>query len=112
MLASVLAYAFCASVASGATAPIEQRGAHPGFVQKVKSGEFTRARASWWGWNGDDDTAALQAAIDSGVKTLIIDRMDGPWNVRPIKMPLVGRTVMFEDGAMVGPTSTAAGAAF
>ena len=101
MLASVLAYAFCASVVSGTTEPIEQRGAHPEFVQKVKSGEFTRARASWWGWNGDDDTVALQAAIDSGVKTLIIDRMDGPWNVRPIKMPLVGRTVVFEDGTVV-----------
>ena len=78
-----------------------QKGARPDLVEKVKAGEFVRARASWWGWNGDDDTAALQAAIDSGVKTLVVDRMDGPWSVRPLKMPLVGRTVELEAGAVV-----------
>ena len=75
-----------------------QKGGHPEFVAKVKDGVFSRARASWWGWNGEDDTAALQAAIDSGVKTLVIDHMDGPWNVRPIKAPIVDRKVVFEEG--------------
>ena len=83
-----------AVVSAGAFAATPAR---PELVAKVAAGELKEARASWWGWNGEDDTAALQAAIDSGVPKLVVDRMDGAWVVKPI----FGRgeqTIVFEKG--------------
>ncbi len=52
----------------------------------VKSGKLTQAKASWWGFNTEDSTQSLQAAIDSGVKRLVVDRQASPWIVCPIKL--------------------------
>lgn len=77
-----------------------QAPVRPDLISKVASGELKEARASWWGWNGEDDTAALQAAIDSGVQRLIVDRMDGAWAVKPLE-GRSNQTIVFEDGAEV-----------
>lgn len=37
-------------------------------------------------WNGVDDTAAVQAAIDAGSKYVIFDQQAGPWVVTPLKL--------------------------
>ncbi len=55
-------------------------------IDLVKSGKTDVGRASWWGFDAEDSTEALQAAIDSGVKTLIVDSLGKPWIVRPIKL--------------------------
>lgn len=69
-------------------------------VAKVKSGEVTEAKASWWGFDPEDSTDALQAAVDSGAKRLIVEDMGRPWIVRPIK--LAGdQEIFFEKGAVV-----------
>lgn len=82
------------------TAAAAGKSDRAGLLEKVASGEIKEARASWWGWNGADDTEALQAAIDSGVPKLIVDRMAGAWTVRP----LLGRSnqiLVFEKGVEV-----------
>ena len=48
---------------------------------------MTEALASWWGYDPEDATDALQAALDSGVKKLTINRMAGPWITRPLNVP-------------------------
>src|SRR5690606_2640757 len=53
-------------------------------IQEVMSGERQEARASWWGFDPVDSTAPLQAAINSKVKRLIIDRQPLPWVTRPL----------------------------
>ncbi len=47
--------------------------ARPDLVAKVASGELKEARASWWGFDKDDSTAYLQAAITSGVERLVVE---------------------------------------
>ena len=47
-------------------------------IASVADGSVTEALASWWGFHEEDATAPLQSALDSGVKTLIIDKQSGP----------------------------------
>jgi hypothetical protein len=42
--------------------------------------------AAQFGFHAEDSTAALQAAIDSGAKTVVVPYMGEPWIVRPIKL--------------------------
>lgn len=58
----------------------------PAKIAQVKNGTLTEAKASWWGFDVNDSTQALQAAIDSGVKRLVVDRQKTPWIVSPIKL--------------------------
>ncbi|HRR34871.1 MAG TPA: right-handed parallel beta-helix repeat-containing protein, partial [Kiritimatiellia bacterium] len=53
--------------------------ANPEQVARVADGTLKEARASWWGFDPQDSTAALQAAIHSRVPRLIIDNMGAPW---------------------------------
>lgn len=68
-------------LATGATCFAVPR---PDLVARVASGELKEARASWWGFDAADATAILQAAIDSRVPRLVVDRMDAPWTVTPL----------------------------
>ncbi|MDD6029622.1 MAG: right-handed parallel beta-helix repeat-containing protein [Kiritimatiellae bacterium] len=72
----------------------------PDLVEKVKAGELKEARASWWGFDKEDATRFLQAAIDSGVPRLIVDRMEGPWVVLPLK-GVSNQEIFFEPGSEV-----------
>ena len=51
------------------------------IAPRANAGEV---RASEFGWNAEDATAALQAAIDSGAERVVVDRQEGDWIVRPI----------------------------
>jgi parallel beta helix pectate lyase-like protein len=69
-------------------------------VARVAAGEITEAKASWWGFDPVDSTDALQAAIDSGAKRVMVENMGRPWIVRPIN--LAGdQEIFFEKGAVV-----------
>lgn len=70
----------------------------PDMVAKVKSGAIKEARVSWWGFNPDDSTAFLQAAIDSRVPRLIIDSMPNSWYTTPLKC-VSNQEIIFEKGA-------------
>lgn len=54
------------------------------LIQEVMAGKRQEARASWWGFDPEDSTKFLQAAINSKVKRLIIDRQASPWITRPL----------------------------
>lgn len=66
----------------------------------VAAGKVKVAKASWWGFDPVDSTKALQAAIDSKVPKLIIDKQAGPW----VTLPLVltsNQEIEFEPGVEV-----------
>ena len=61
------------------------KGARPDLVEKVMKGELKQAWASWWGYDPEDATRCLQAALDSKVPRLVIDSRLGPWNVTGLR---------------------------
>ncbi len=70
------------------------------MIDRVAAGEVREARASWWGFDPEDATACLQAAINSGVPKLIVEDMGSPWIVTPIM--LVGnQEIVFEEGVVL-----------
>ena len=70
-------------------------------IEEVKQGKRKVAYASWWGFDPEDATEVLQAAIDSGAPKVVIENMGRPW--------IVGRTInlrsnqeiVFEKGVIV-----------
>lgn len=77
-------------------------GAPPGTAQRVAAalaaGEAVRA--SWFQPGADDATAALQGAIDSGAKTVIVEDLGRPWNVEKIRAASK-QEIVFEKGVVV-----------
>jgi hypothetical protein len=55
-------------------------------VADVKAGRRTEANAAWWGFDAADATAALQGAIDSGARRVVVPNVGRPWVVRPIRL--------------------------
>lgn len=55
-------------------------------------------RASSFGWDAADATAALQAAIDSGAARVVVDRQAGDWFVRPVVLRRSNQEIVIEDG--------------
>ena len=58
----------------------------PEAVKEVLSGKRTVANAAWWGFDEFDATEALQSAINSGAKRVIVPNMTRDWIVRPINL--------------------------
>src|SRR5690606_38028685 len=75
-----------------------QNGVSPELVQEVMEGKRQEARVSWWGFDPADSTAYLQAAINSKVKRLILDRRASPWITRPLT-GVSDQEIVFETGA-------------
>ena len=75
-------------------------GKNPEAVAEVLAGKRTEANAAWWGFDLDDSTDALQAAIDSGAKRLIVPNMKHDWVVRPIRLA-GNQELIFEEGTVV-----------
>ncbi|MBP5182512.1 MAG: right-handed parallel beta-helix repeat-containing protein [Lentisphaeria bacterium] len=69
-------------------------------IAQVKSGKLTEAKASWWGFDKKDSTKALQSALDSGAKKIIVENMGSDWIVSSIKVPS-DVEIVFEDGVVV-----------
>ncbi len=74
--------------------------ADPAKVALVTKGELKEAKASWWGFDPADSTKFLQAAINSKVPRLIIDKQASPWVVSPLN-GVGNQTLVFEDGAEI-----------
>ncbi len=83
-----------------ATSPYASADADPLAVAKVAAGELTEAKASWWGFDPVDSTKTLQAAINSGVKRLIVENMGQPWIVTPLTL-VSNQEIVFEQGTVV-----------
>lgn len=69
-------------------------------IADVQSGKRTDANAAWWGFDPEDATEGLQAAIDSGARHLIIPNMRADWIIRPIKLA-GNQELIFERGTVV-----------
>ena len=76
------------------------KGRNAEAVAQVTAGDLAMANASWWGFDAEDATAALQAAIDSKAKTVIVPYMGEPWIVRPIFLRS-NLELVFEPGVLV-----------
>lgn len=75
-------------------------GPNPALVEKVLRGELTEARATWWGYDKEDSTRFLQAAIDSKVPRLIISPKPGAWRVNGLR-GVSGQELYFEGDAHI-----------
>lgn len=74
--------------------------AEPERVAQVERGELKEARASWWGFDKEDATRALQAAIDSRVPRLIVDHTGAPWVTDRLTC-VSDQEIVFEPGVEV-----------
>ncbi len=95
---SIVCMLVCAEGSSWAKIPGNEK--NPDAVAKVQSGSLKTANAAWWGFDENDATVALQSAVDSGAKTVIVPNMGKDWIVRPINLA-GGQEVIFEKGAVV-----------
>ena len=82
------------SACSAQVAPDQQT------IDGVAAGTISEARASAWGFDPEDSTDQLQAAISSGVPRLIVDHMASPWTVRPLTL-ISNQEIVFEQGVEV-----------
>jgi hypothetical protein len=72
----------------------------PQVIAEVRAGKRAVAQASWWGFQPEESTAALQAAIDSGAKRVVVEKMPSPWIVDRIHLAS-DQELFFEAGAEV-----------
>lgn len=57
---------------------------HSTEIAELKSGKLVTAKASWWNPDKDNATKALQAAINSGAKQVIVDNIGYDWVIDPV----------------------------
>lgn len=99
----LFAVIFSASAATSAAASTQEEGilwAQPQLVQEVLDGTRTEAIASWWGFDENDSTRFLQAALNSGAKKLIIDRQASDWIVTPLQAAS-NQEIVLQDGVVI-----------
>jgi hypothetical protein len=80
----------------GAASP----GANPEAVREVQAGKRKVAEAVWWGFNPEDSTSALQAAIKSGAEKVMVAKMDTPWITDKLELAS-NQELFFEPGTVV-----------
>lgn len=97
LLAATLNALFCRCYADAA--PVAN-AFNQEAIDAVLAGTRTDANAAWWGFSNEDSTEAIQAAIDSGAKNIIVPYMGDPWIVRPITLRS-GLELNFEPGVLV-----------
>lgn len=69
-------------------------------IREVEAGQREVANAAWWGFDAEDSTKALQAALRSPARKVIVPKMPHPWIVD--KIELVGnKEIIFEQGVEV-----------
>lgn len=95
LLPAVLWIAFCLEVAYP-----EQRAVNERAIKEVESGERHVAKASWWGYDPEDATKALQASINSGARKVVVENMGTPWIVDKIELAS-DQELFFEKGVVV-----------
>ncbi len=61
-----------------------RNAANPQAIAALADGATDFANAAWWGFDGEDATDILQAAIDSGAKKVVVPFVGKPWITRPL----------------------------
>ncbi len=100
-LATLLIITFPVSFALG-TLPshVQQTPVNTQAIEEVKSGKRKEAKASWWGFNAEDATNALQSAINSGAPKVVVENLGKPWIVDKIQLAS-DQEIVFEKGVVV-----------
>ena len=80
--------------------PEAMRGVNSEAAAAAERGELKAASAAWWGWNGENDTDALQRALKASVEVLIVPAMPGDWIAGPLELD-GPRILLFEPGAVI-----------
>ncbi|MFO8082416.1 MAG: right-handed parallel beta-helix repeat-containing protein [Armatimonadota bacterium] len=70
------------------------------MIDRCLAGEIDEANATWWGFDPEDATEALQSAINSGVEKLVVEDMGTPWVVTPIELAS-NQEIIFEEGCEI-----------
>jgi len=78
----------------------EQRATNPQAIQEVEAGQRDTANAAWWGFDLEDSTQCLQAALNSKAKKVIVPKMSGPWVVDKIQL-LGNKEIVIEPGVEI-----------
>ena len=94
---AMVAALICAPLFAQTIAPDEQK------LADVAAGNVAQAHAIWWGFDANDSTAQLQAALDCNAPVIIVDCpvIDGkayPWIVRPLTVK-GNREIVFAQNA-------------
>ena len=70
--------------------------------KKASESNAGTVKASSFGWNAEDATAALQAAIDSGARKVIVDwRDEGDWVVSSVVLRKSNQEIAIADGVTI-----------
>lgn len=73
--------------------------ARPDLVERAKRGDLAEVRVSWWGFVKADSTRFIAAALSSGAKKVVFDRVAGPWQTLPLTVEgRNGIEIFFEPG--------------
>ena len=96
-LSVLFALTICVPLFAQTIAPDEQK------LADVAAGKIAQAHAIWWGFDANDSTAQLQAALDCNAPVIIVDCpvIDGkayPWIVRPLTVK-GNREIVFAQNA-------------
>ena len=73
---------------------------NPEAIADVHSGKRAVANATWWGFNPEDATDGLQAAIDSGARRVVVPNIRTDWIIQPIRLA-GNQELIFEPGTVV-----------
>src|SRR3974390_3385580 len=76
------------------------KATNPKAAEEATAHSRPDANAAWWGFNPEDSTDALQTAINSGAKKVVIPYMGAPWITRPLKLTSQ-QEIFFEPGVIV-----------
>ena len=77
-----------------------QRRRDPAAVKEVLAGKRKTANAAWWGFDENDATPALQAAIDSGAEKVVVSNVGADWIITPITLA-ANQEIVLEPGVVV-----------
>lgn len=69
-------------------------------VNEVLKGQRSVANAAWWGYHAASGTSALQGAIQSGAKKIVVPYMGTPWIIDPIYLES-DQEIEFEKGVIL-----------
>ena len=69
-------------------------------IAELKAGKRTEANANWWAEDKNDNTRALQSALDSGAKRVIIPYKATPWISGPLFLRS-NQEIILEKGAIL-----------
>jgi hypothetical protein len=78
----------------------EGNAADRAAIAELRAGKRGMANAAWWGFDKEDATEALQAALDSGARRLLIPYQGQPWLVRPLRLSS-NQEIVLEPGVVL-----------